>query len=463
MTLKSKFAKRLVSASLVLAATTALAGDRRNSHNDGDRSEKVKRAIDGGRARNVILFLGDGMGDSEMTIARNYHVGAAGRLNLDKLALTGAYTTYALQESNPNLPEYVTDSAASGTGWATGHKTSNGRISTVAGSTTVSPYVTILELARAAGFKTGNVSTAEITDATPAVLASHVNARGCQGPTDMTACAAYKKLNGGPGSIAEQLVDHRIDVILGGGKQRFDQIIDGGPFAGKSVIDSAKAQGYTVVTDASGLELAERGQRILGLFTPGNMSLEWSGLLAQPFPGSGPQTCVEDQRPSNEPSLADMTTKALELLDKDRHGHHTKGFFLQVEGASIDKQDHAENPCGQIGENIAFDRAVAVGLEFAKNHPDTLVVVTADHAHTSQIIDPVPADRATHPGAFSVLTTADGALMTVNYATEPHGTSQDHTGSQVRIAAQGPQAANVVGVTDQTDLFHTFARALGVE
>jgi alkaline phosphatase len=170
---------------------------------------------------------------------------------------------------------------------------------------------------------------------------------------------------------------------------------------------------------------------------------------------------VEDQRPSNEPSLADMTTKALELLDaKSKHG---KGFFLQVEGASIDKQDHAANPCGQIGENIAFDKAIAVGLAYAKKNPDTLVIVTADHAHTSQIIEPVPSNQTDHPGAFSVLITADGAEMTVNYATEPPGTSQSHTGSQLRIAAQGPQAANVVGVTDQTELFHTMARALGLE
>lgn len=162
-----------------------------------------------------------------------------------------------------------------------------------------------------------------------------------------------------------------------------------------------------------------------------------------------------------------MTAKALELLDAaegengNGQANVKPGFFLQVEGASIDKQDHAENPCQQIGETVAFFKAIAVGLEYAKKHPDTLIIVTADHAHTSQIIEAVGANQgAAHPGAFSILTTADGANMWVNYATEPDGTSQDHTGSQVRIAAQGPQAANVVGVTDQTDLFHTMARAL---
>ncbi|HWR16863.1 MAG TPA: alkaline phosphatase [Terriglobales bacterium] len=424
-----------------------------------DRSKTVEQSIEGGRAKNVILFLGDGMGDSEITIARNYHVGAAGRLVMDSLPLTGAYTTFAVEESDPSLPNYVTDSAASGTGWSTGHKTSNGRVSTLPGTNFISPIPTILELAQQAGYLTGDVSTAELTDATPAVLASHVNARGCQGPSDMSACAIYKKSNGGPGSIAEQLVDHKVDVLLGGGRQRFAQKTDAGP----TVIEHAQSLGYRVIADAAALSSISKGQRVLGLFNNGNMSLEWSGQLAQPG-NSGPQRCLENQRPSNEPSLADMTRKALELLDRSEGNgsgaaNGKPGFFLQVEGASIDKQDHAENPCGQIGETIAFDAAIAVGLEYAKLHPDTLIIVTADHAHTSQIVDP----GSKHPGSVSILTTADGANMYVSYATEAHGVSQDHTGSQVRIAAQGPQAANVVGVSDQTDLFHTMARALGLE
>lgn len=433
-----------------------------SGHDDGDQTEELRRQLDGGRARNVILFIGDGMGDSEITIARNYHVGAAGRLNMDSLPLTGAYTTYSVEETDPGLPDYVTDSAASGTGWATGQKTSNGRISTAAGSTGVAPFRTILERAQQAGFKVGDVSTAELTDATPAVLASHVNNRGCQGPANMASCGVYKKSNGGPGSIAEQLVDHRVDVLLGGGRARFEQLIDGGPFAGKSVVDSARAQGYAYVTDASGLAKTKPGQRVLGLFNSGNMSLEWKGALAAPFPGSGPQICQERQRPANEPSLADMTRKAIALLE-DNDWRRNRGFFLQVEGASIDKQDHASNPCGQIGETVAFDEAIKVALDYARFHPDTLIVVTADHAHTAQIIEAVPPTQTDHPGAYSVLTTVDGANMTVNYATAPVNSSQSHTGTQLRIAAKGPQAANVVGVTDQTDLFHTLSRALGLE
>jgi alkaline phosphatase len=437
--------------------------------NRDDRSRDLRDAIDGGRARNVIMFLGDGMGDSEITVARNYQVGADGRLWMDTLPFTGEYTTYALQESNPSLIDYVTDSAASGTGWATGNKTSNGRISSVAGTgTTVTRLTTILELAQRAGLKTGNVSTAEITDATPAVLDSHINDRGCQGPANMATCVPYQKDNGGPGSIAEQSVDHHVNVILGGGLARFQQLITGGPHVGKTVVQSAQLQGYDVVFDAAHLSAAD-GDRVLGLFNAGNMSLEWNGLQALPFPGSGfpaGQTCDENQRPANEPSLADMTAKAIDLLDdaQGRHGRNRRGFFLQVEGASIDKQDHVEFPCQQIGETIAFDRAIRVGLKFAETHPDTLIIVTADHAHTSQIV-PVPgAEPLGRPGTLStLLTKGDRSLMTVNYGTRPHGQSQDHTGSEVRIAAQGPQSANVLGITNQTDLFHTMARALGLE
>ena len=428
-----------------LAATAAM----------GDFAEQSWRLDNHERARNVILLIGDGMGDSEITIARNYALGAAGRLALDTLPLTGVYTTYSLLESDPTKPDYVPDSAATGTAWATGVKTSNGRISTTAG--TDQDVTTLLELAQRRGLRTGIVSTADITDATPAVQFAHVAARGCQGPANMESCPQDEKSAGGPGSIAEQAVDHRVDVLLGGGKSRFDQTIPAGPYAGQTVLQSAIAQGYSVVTDAAGLATAQPGKMLLGLFKSGNMSLEWNGDVSASHPGSGPQRCVEDQRPANEPSLAEMTEKAIALLDK---GSQERGFFLQVEGASIDKRDHAGNACQQIGETVAFDRAVKAALAYAKTHSQTLVVVTADHAHTSQII---PTDA--EPAGFSTtLITADGAPMRVNYATGgASASSQEHTGSQTRIAAAGPQAWRVLGVTDQTDLFHTVARALGIE
>ncbi|KAA2259392.1 alkaline phosphatase [Solihabitans fulvus] len=428
--------------------------DRSVRHSSGDRTSDVRNAIKGGKARNVILFLGDGMGDSEITIARNYAKGAAGRLAMDELPLTGEYTTYSVQKGDPSKPDYVTDSAASGSGWATGSKTYNGAISVDAYG---NPLPTILELAKRNGYRTGDVTTAEVQDATPAVLGAHVVDRKCYGPDTMAKCPKNAKENGGAGSISEQLVQTRPDVLLGGGKASFGQKVRAGEFAGKTVLDQATASGYQVVTDASGLASAGKDKPLLGLFADGNMAVQWAGPGAK-VGGTTPTTCTPNpDLPAAAPKLADMTRKAIEVLDRKGHDRKNgKGFFLQVEGASIDKQDHAANPCGQIGETVAFDEAIAAGLAYARSNPDTLVVVTADHGHTSQII---PND-AKSPGETATLITKDGVPMTVNYATNTPGESQEHTGTEVRIAGYGPQAANVVGVTDQTDLFRTFSRAL---
>ena len=443
-------------AALVAAAPVALAtnssdtADARSSAGTGDRSGDVRAAIQGGHARNVILFIGDGMGQSEITAARNYERGAAGRLAMDELPLTGDYTTYAVERNNPAKPDYVTDSAASGTGWATGTKTYNGAISVDAYGNSVP---TILELAKRNGLRTGDVTTAEVQDATPAVLGSHVVNRDCKGPVETTAkCAKNAKENGGLGSISEQLVQTRPDVLLGGGAKYFNQPVTAGKFKGKTVLEQAKAAGYNVVNTAADLAKAAKGKPVLGLFAEGNMPVNWTGPAAV-HGGTAPTRCATNANlPKTQPKLADQTRKALELLD-DRRAD--KGFFLQVEGASIDKQDHAADPCGQIGETVDFDAAVAAGTAFARSHPDTLVLVTADHGHSSQIVEPTAT-----PGLTATLVTNEGANMTLAYGTAETGGSQSHTGTQVRIAGLGPQAANIVGLTNQTDLFGTLKRAL---
>jgi alkaline phosphatase len=437
----------LATATVVAVPVAALAA----SHSDN--TPAARAAIKGGKARNVILLIGDGMGDSEITIARNYQVGAAGRLAMDTLPLTGAYTTYAVQKDDPTKPDYVTDSAASGTGWATGHKTYNGAISVLPNE---KPVPTILELAKKAGFRTGDVTTAELQDATPAVLGSHVVNRDCKGPAATTAkCPANAIENGGAGSIAEQLVKTHPDVLLGGGKAYFDETVPAGQYQGLTVLQQAQVNGYQVVTDADGLAAASQSKPILGAFAKNNMDLEWTGPTPT-LTGTEPSTCAPNAaRTATQPHLVDMADKALKVLDNQTK-NAKKGFFLQIEGASIDKQDHAANPCGQIGETVGFDAAVKRVLSYQKAHPDTLVVVTADHGHTSQIVESATL------GYTATLTTHDGADMTISYATAPITGSQQHTGTEVRIAAGGPQAANVLGVTNQTDLFFTMQRALGL-
>jgi alkaline phosphatase len=436
------------------------------AHNAPDKVQVLAHQINDRKPKNVIMFLGDGMGDSEITAARYYSAGAGGHLRMDAFPFTGEQTTWSVKPGpGPTyLPDYVPDSAATGTAWSTGHKTIDERISqgpstavNVPGDNTA--FKTVLELAQKRGMATGNVSTAEITDATPAVLASHISLRGCQGPNDTrTSCPLETKAAGGLGSIAEQEVDHRVDVILGGGKARYDQALDGST---QTVTQYAQAQkGYRFAGTAADLAAVnDLHKPVLGLFTAGNMSLEWNGPDAQtqqPDGGYGaPVTCQTDRRPANEPSLTDMTTKAISLLSHKRGN----GFFLQVEGASIDKRDHAANPCQQIGETIAFDKAIGAALDWQRYHPDTLIVVTADHGHTSQIVAEDSNGTSGPTGYAEDLLTKDGQKLRISYGTAGGLTrpaaatiSQQHTGTEVRIGAIGPQAARVSGVIDETDI-----------
>jgi alkaline phosphatase len=427
------------------------------NRNHGDRTRSVRAAVEGGRAHNVILLIGDGMGDSEITIARNYAKGAAGRFaGIDALPLTGQYTTYSLTKAG--LPDYDPDSAATGTAWATGTKTYDGAIGVdIRGKA----QPNLVELAKAAGLRTGNVTTAEIQDATPAVLEAHVTNRSCYGPAKTLAtCPTNALENGGAGSITEQLINTRADVTLGGGSATFDEAATAGKYAGKTLKQQALERGYQIVTDKASLasvKRADQSKPLLGLFASGNMEVRWTGPEATADGGTkAATTCTANpNRLSTQPTLADMTSKAIGLLGS---GRHSSGFFLQVEGASIDKQDHAANACGQIGETVDLDEAVQVALAFAKRDGNTSVFVTADHAHTSQIVE---AGSVT-PGVTVNLLTADKAPMTISYATAAKGSSMQHTGSQLRVAGYGPGAANIVGLTDQTDLNTTIRRALGL-
>jgi alkaline phosphatase len=445
------------------------------AHNGPDKVQVLAHQINDRKPRNVIMFLGDGMGDSEITAARYYYAGAGGHLRMDAFPFTGEQTTWSVKPGpGPTyLPDYVPDSAATGTAWSTGHKTIDERISqgpstavNVPGDNTA--FKTVLELAQKRGMATGNVSTAEITDATPAVLASHISQRGCQGPNDTrTTCPQETKAAGGLGSIAEQEVDHRIDVILGGGKARYDQALDG---SSTTVTQYAQAQkGYRFVGTAADLAAVNNLEKpVLGLFAPGNMSLEWNGPDAQIQQADGgygaPVTCETGKRPATEPALADMTTKAISLLSHKRGN----GFFLQVEGASIDKRDHAANPCQQIGETIAFDKAIGAALDWQRYHPDTLIVVTADHGHTSQIVAEDSNGTSGPTGYAEDLLTKDGQKLRISYGTAGGLTrpaaaaiSQQHTGTEVRIGATGPQAARVNGVIDETDINGILTSFLG--
>ena len=448
--------KRRTLPAVVLAGTGAVlaAAGLAIGAGGGDRSADIVRQIDPSKPKNVILLVGDGMGDSEVTLARYYGKGAEGRLRMDELPFRGVSIHYVLSAGpGPEYaPNYVGDSAPTATAWSTGKRTIDGRLSQGPSSAANVPgdnasYKTTLEIARERGMKTGNVSTAEITDATPAAPTSHISQRACQGPDNARAiCPTETKAAGGLGSIAEQQVDHEVDVTLGGGRARYEQPLEAG--GTETVVDYAEGKGFQYVSDAAGLDgVTSADEPVLGLFSSGNMTTEFAELQAAPKPGAGsPDTrCTEGNRPADQPSLTGMTTKAISLLDDD-----PDGFFLQVEGASIDKRDHATDVCGQIGETLEFDKAVGAAIDYQKSHPDTLVLVTADHAHSSQM---TYATQET-VGEYATLKTVDGAPIRVTYGTQSaFGSDATHSGATVPVFAGGPQAANVLGTLDETDLF----------
>ena len=437
------FAKRTLTAAVIVASLTIWGVTVAAGGSDSSASGP----------RNVILLIGDGMGDSEITMTRNYWKGAGGRLAMDTLPSTGAFTTYSVEEFDPRRPDYVTDSSASATAIATGQKTSDKRIGTAPGDGR--ELKSILEIAQEQRMRTGFATTGGISTATEAAMTAHVRFRGCMGPESMMQCLSAKKQRGGPGSIAEQQVDHGVDVMLGGGRSYFEQRIDGGPDRGLTVIESARRHDYQVALDAADLQAARPGGRLLGLFAPMGMGAEWHGEPARAGEGSGPQRCETGRRPEDQPSLVDMARVTLDRLENDR------GFFALIEGANIDTYSHSAQPCQEIGEAVEFDRAVRLALDYADDHPNTLVVVAADHGHAGQIV-PIDAEPdSLPPGMYSTLTTNEGSRMRIAYSTVSPGHLQKHTGTQVRVAARGPFAERVSGLTDQTDLFETMRRAVG--
>lgn len=436
---------------------TQFAGARRIPDNQTELYSNVLELAKKQHAKNVILLIGDGMGDSEITAARNFAHGAGGFFKgLDSLPFTGQYTHYSL-DRNTHKPDYVTDSAASATAWSTGVKSYNGAIGVdVFGK----PHQSLLEMAKANGLATGDVSTAEIQDATPAAQIAHVTERKCYGPNVTSQkCAANALENGGQGSISEQLLNVRADVILGGGAASFNEKAKAGEYKDMTLFEQAEKRGFQVVRDLNGMNaitVANQDQPVLGLFSDGNMPIRLKGPQAElnGIQKDVVKCVVNSERGAQVPTLAQMTQKAIDLLKV-----HDKGFFLQVEGASIDKQAHASNPCGQFGETMDLDEAVQVAMDFAKKDGNTLVIVTADHAHATQIVYP----DATTPGFSQRVLTHDGVPMAINYGNSTDIDDAGHTGAQLRVAAYGPGALRVVGLTDQTDIFFTIRDTLNLK
>lgn len=461
--------------------------------------------VDSGRVKNVIYLLGDGMGRTHVDAAATRYYGAHGKLNMEQMPVVGQNATYSIERNSGQPgeadfhPNYVTDSASAATAWSSGVKTYNAALG-VDGKGNVMP--TIMELAKAAGYATGNVSTAEITDATPAGQFSHVLARGCQGPSYSAAACQDLAITGDPlpttdirvTPVADQIARNgTADVILGGGLSRFDAADE----------DALKAQGYQVLGSAATQTVATRsdldaasGDKVFGLFNKGNLTIE-------KFKRENPGTVQ-----AAEPTVPEMTAKAIELLSQ-RSAKGGNGFYLQVEGALIDKRSHANDAAQTLEETKAFDDAVKIALDFAKKDGNTLVIVTADHecagfniiekgtftnaeaaapptnkdsGNTANNSTPLRTTGNTKdPLRSSGIINAAGSADVKNFGPATFRTADDaagvvdgtpeaslwlsylsgnHTGADVPVFGYGPGAERVGGQIDNTDLFGIVRDAL---
>ncbi|MBT5187046.1 MAG: hypothetical protein HOH19_04130 [Kordiimonadaceae bacterium] len=409
--------------------------------------------------KNIILLIGDGMGEAEIALTRAYEFDGDEGLFVDEMKDRGSVIVKQLMVDDPSKIEFAGESASGGTTISTGNRTSSGRVAVRAEDG--SHYITILEEASEKGFKTGLVTTSIITDATPASFAAHAQDRYCF----MTSSSACSTFNDTP--IVEQMLDHNVDVMLGGGTNLLPALEAGGKTVGEKAVD----HGYSVITKRKELMELASGTKTFGVFSNGHMPVEWQGAGGKGadiiaidanrtviFPE--PVACEANPKHSGMPRLEEMAEFALESLKNDN-----KGFFLMIEGASIDKQAHVAKPCGTIGEMLAFDRTVKMAVEFAKKQGDTAVIVTADHGQSTQVIYRPEAYAGTlrrdHiPGLYQLLLTKGGNELGAYYGTN-NINDQSHTGVNVPIYSYGlDDPEQLTGVIQQTEIYGVMSKFL---
>ncbi len=271
--------------------------------------------------KNIILFIGDGMGPAQLTVLTTVKEDAA----ILRFKKSGMLLTHAFDN-------YITDSAAGATAYATGVKTIRGAVGVGPDSQRVK---TVLEFSKDNGMAVGLVVTSGITNATPAGFIAHVNDRN-------------KHLE-----IAKQMAESDVDVLIGGGRELF---IPKGKERSKREdeldLEEILAKKLNYITNSQDFKEASEGKSLAYLYDYGS-----------PGPVS--------KRPH---SLKEMTEAAIKVL-----GKNDKGFFLMVEGSQIDWFGHDNDLDGIVEEIKDFDGAVAAGLDFADQDKQTLVIVTADH------------------------------------------------------------------------------------
>jgi alkaline phosphatase len=291
--------------------------------------------------KNLIVLIADGCGAEQYTLARWFK---GEPLALDQIRV-GAVKTYIADS-------VVADSAPAASAFATGYRTSGTFISVGPKNPTLpgvpapdpglsyKPLATVLEGAKLMGKATGIVVTCRVTDATPAAYYAHVPSRSREN------------------DIMEQGVYQNLDVVLGGGKRYLlPQKAGGTRTDGENLLDALKERGYALAANAQELSRVKSG-KVYGIFASKDMEAEIDR------PGFAPE----------QPTLEEMTKKALELLSQN-----PQGFFLLVEGSQVDWACHANDPAHLLGDLLMFDRAVKAALDFAQQDGNTLLLAFSDH------------------------------------------------------------------------------------
>lgn len=399
---KVSLASSLIASSIlgVSQATYAKAQSKQNQAQDN-----VAMYGNTKNPKNVIFMVGDGMGPSYNSAYR-YFKDNPNTKEMEKTAFD--HYLVGTQRTNPDDPkENITDSAAGATAFSSGHKTYNGAIGVTPDQ---KPVETVLERAKSQGKSTGLVSTAEITDATPAAYAAHIDSRDKK---DEIAKQFYNdRING----------KHKVDVLLGGGAKYFGK-------ENGDIDKKFKKDGYDLVKNKQQLANSKKDQ-VLGLFADKNMPLQIDA-------------------PKQNPLLSDMQDAALSKLSKNK-----KGFFLMIEGASIDKQGHANDITGVMSEMSGFESAFENAMKYAQQHPDTLVVATADHSTGGLTIgkgkdykwDPKAIQSMKHSGKWMAEEIASGKDVT---KTIQAGYGFDVSKSQIDVIQK--EADAIKGLDEKKD------------
>jgi alkaline phosphatase len=343
---------------------------------DGTRSRKVTWTVydtPARKAKNVILFIGDGMSPSHRIAARLLSKGIAEGKSLGKLAIDDM--PHMALVATAGSDSIITDSANSASAYATGHKSAVNAMGVYA-DRTKDPFddpkvETIASLAkRRLNMAVGIVSNTEIEDATPAAMVAHTRRR-----------AEYDQ-------IVEQYFTAKPDVLLGGGSANFlPKAASGKRKDDVDYVARFREAGYPFATTAgelNGLAAKPETRRLLGLFTPGNMD----GALDRKFLKGGGVTKFPEQ-----PDLTEQVQVALNVLSRNE-----AGFFLMVESGMIDKYAHLLDMERAVYDTIMLDNAVRQTRDWARARgDDTLILVLADHNHPNSLVGTINDDMSTTP------------------------------------------------------------------